>query len=349
MSEINDIRNIGDFRMSSFSKYKKTEVSKMFLKSLNDKKTENACYWCSEMICTGMYLEIWTIIIKFVSKYIYIGNPQLPKYLSKRLDDFKNIVKNGYIDNELLMRNDNKIRRLFAEVVAVVISSKRKNPLTEIKISEDDFKIHNISSKFLATDTSFVEKIYTKDDPKETFMAFNEFAFNISKNNTNTLMACYWIEWIVEYEKICKKNKVKCSCERRIFANVDSKYQLSIIWILWEIILETSKLRGNYYLSICKSLLDIFCMRYSSSNNNKFKLLIYYAVYLICETVDTNLSFITDKNLVNVLVSNIDKFFKQIKLVEESPNTDYLFEGLKGKTNREKTIEKLNLLKNIEN
>ena len=90
-------------------------------------------------------------------------------------------------------------------------------------------------------------------------------------------------------------------------------------------------------------------MRYSSSNNNKFKLLIYYAVYLICETVDTNLSFITDKNLVNVLVSNIDKFFKQIKLVEESPNTDYLFEGLKGKTNREKTIEKLNLLKNIEN
>lgn len=347
MSEINDIRTIGDFRISSFSKYKKTEVTKMFLKSLNDKKTENACYWSVEMICTGMYLELWTIIVKFISKYIYIGNPQLPKYISKRIDDFKNIVKGGYIDNELLMRNDIKIRKLFAEVIAVVISSKRKNPLTEIKISEDDFKIHNISSKFLATDTSFVEKIYTKDDPKETFMAFNEFAFNISKNNTNTLMACYWIEWIVEYEKICKKNKVKCSCERRIFANVDSKYQLSIIWILWEIILETSKLRGNYYLSICKSLLDIFCMRYSSSNNNKFKLLIYYAVYLICETVDTNLSFITDKNLVNVLVSNIDKFFKQIKTVEESPNTDYLFEGLKAKTNREKTIEKLNLLKNI--
>lgn len=347
MSEINDIRNISDFRISSFSKYKKSEISKILLKTLIEKKTENACYWSVEMICTGMYFELWTTIIKFISKYVYIANPQLPKYISKRIDDFKNIVKNGYIDNELSMRNDNKIRKLFAEIIAVVITSKRKNPLTDINLSEDDFKLHNISTKFLATNTTFIEKIYTKDDPKETFMAFNEFAFNISKNNKNSLMACYWIEWIVEYEKICKKNKVKCSCERRIFANVEGKYQMSIIWILWEIIMEESKLRGNYYLSINKSLLDIFTLRYTLSNNKKFKLLLYYAVYLLCETIDTNISFITDKNLVNVLVNNIDKFYKQIKTVEESPNTDYLFNNLNGKTNREKTIEKLELLKNI--
>jgi hypothetical protein len=349
MSEINDIRNIGDFSVSSFSKYKKTEVSKMFLKSLNDRVEETACYWSVEMICSGMYLELWTTIIKFVSKYIYIGNPQLPKYLSKRIDDFKNIVKSGYTDNELLMRNDNKIRKLFAEVIAVVISSKRKNPINYVKIKDDDFKLHKISTKFLATDTSFVDKIYTKDDPRETFMAFNEFAFNISKPNINTLMACFWIEWIIEYEKVCKKNKVKCSCERRIFANVEDKYQMSIVWILWEIILDESKLRGTYYLSINKSLLDIFCMRYTSSNNNKFKMLLYYAVYLICETVDTNVPFITDKNLVNVLINNIDKFYKQIKTVEESPDINYLTDGLKNKTNREKSMEKLNLLKNIGN
>jgi len=349
MSEINDIRSIGDFSISSFSKYKKTEVSKMFLKSLNDRSEETACYWSVEMICSGMYLELWTIIIKFVAKYIYIGNPQLPKYISKRIDDFKVIVKTDYDNNELLMRNDNKIRKLFAEVVAVVISSKRKNPINYVKISDEDFKLHKISAKFLATDTSFVKNIYTKNDPRETFMAFNEFAFNISKKSINTLMACFWIEWIIEYEKVCKKNKVKCSGELRSFANVDDKYQTSIVWILWEIILDESKLRGTYYLSINKSLLDIFCMRYSSANNNKFKMLLYYAVYLICENVDTDVSFINDKNLVNVLINNIDKFYKQIKTSEESPPVDYLIDGLKNKTNREKSLAKLDILKNLGN
>jgi hypothetical protein len=90
-------------------------------------------------------------------------------------------------------------------------------------------------------------------------------------------------------------------------------------------------------------------MRYTSSNNNKFKMLLYYAVYLICETVDTNIPFITDKNLVNVLINNIDKFYKQIKTVEESSDLNYLTDGLKNKTNREKSMEKLNLLKNIGN
>tara|TARA_B100001063_G_C16773696_1_gene563455 strand:+ start:3180 stop:4229 length:1050 start_codon:yes stop_codon:yes gene_type:complete len=349
MSEINDIRTLENFRVSSFSKYKKTEVSKMLIKCLIEKKTENACYWSVEMICTGMYLELWNVIIKFISKYIYIGNPKLPIYILKRIDDFKNIIKNGYTDNELLMRNDTKLRQLFAEVIGVVISSNKKNPLTEIKVNTNDFQIHNISSKFLATDTTYIEKIYMKDDPKETYMAFNEFAYTISQKSKNTLMACYWIEWIVEYEKICKKNKVKCTCERRIFTKVDDKYQMSIIWILWEILLDESKLRGNYYLSINKSLLEIFCLRYSTSNNKKYKLLLYYAVYILCENLDTNLSFINDKNMVKLLVSNIDKFYKQIKQVEESPNTDYLFNGLKGKTSREKTIEKLDLLKKINN
>ena len=173
MSEINDIRTFENFRVSSFSKYKKTEISKMLMKCLIEKKAENACYWSVEMICTGMYLELWNTIIKFISKYIYIGNPKLPIYISKRIDDFKNIVKNGYMNNELLMRNDNKLRQLFAEVIGVIISSNKKNPLTDIKIDKNDFQIHNISTKFLATDTTYIEKIYMKEDPKTVAYALS--------------------------------------------------------------------------------------------------------------------------------------------------------------------------------
>tara|TARA_B100000424_G_scaffold243713_1_gene213497 strand:- start:741 stop:1781 length:1041 start_codon:yes stop_codon:yes gene_type:complete len=344
MSEINDIRTIGDFRVSSFSKYKKTEVSKALLKSLVDGKKEESCYWSVEMICTGMFLDLWTIIIKYMSKYIYIANPQLPKYISKRIEDFKTILTNGYLDNELYLRNNEKIRNIFAEVIALLLSSKKKNQLNDVKISNEDFTVHKMSQKFLAKDTSLLESLYTKDDPKETFMAFNEFAYNINKSTSNSLLACYWIEWIIEYEAVCIKNKTKCVCERRVFPKVADKFQMSIVWIIWEIILTESKKRSVYFSNICNSLLDIFCLHYSNSNKKKYKGLIYYAIYLLCEPIDTKISFIHNKDLVNIIVKNIDKFYKQMKSVEQSPNTEYLFKDVKEKSSREKTIEKLELL-----
>lgn len=344
MSEINDIRTLGDFRISSFSKYKKTEVTKALLKSLIDNKKENSCYWSAEMICTGMFLDLWSIIIKYMSKYIYIANPQLPKYISKRIDDFKTILMSGYLDNELQLRNNKKIREIFAEVIGILLSSKKKNPLVDVKISNDDFTVHKMSQKFLAKDTSLLENLYTKDDPKETYMAFNEFAYNINKNTSNSLLACYWVEWIIEYESVCIKNKTKCVCERRTFPKVADKFQMSIIWIIWEIILIESKKRGVYFSSICNSLLDIFCLHYSNSNKKKYKGLIYYTIYLLCESIDMKISFIHNKNLVDMIMKNIDKFYKQIKSVEESPNTEYLLKDLKEKSSRDKTFEKLELL-----
>jgi len=344
MSEINDIRTLKDFRISSFSKYKKTEVIKALLKSLVENKNEDSCYWSTEMICTGMFLDLWSIIIRYMSKYIYIANPQLPKYISKRIDDFKNIMNTGYLDNELHLRNNKRIREIFAEVIGVLLSSKKKNPLNNIKINTDDFTVHKMSQKFLAKDTSLVEKIYKNDDPKETYMAFNEFSYNINKKHINSLLACYWIEWIIEYEAVCIKNKTKCICERRTFMNVSDKFQTSIIWIAWELILTESKNRGVYFVNICNSLLDIFCLHYSNSNKKKYKGLIYYAIYLLCEPINRDISFIHNKSLVDVVLKNIDKFYKQLKSVELSPNTDYLLKDIKEKSSKEKTFEKLELL-----
>ena len=40
-----------------------------------------------------------------------------------------------------------------------------------------------MSTKFSAKDTFLIDKIYNNDDPKETYMAFNEFVYNLNKHN----------------------------------------------------------------------------------------------------------------------------------------------------------------------
>ena len=128
--EINDIRQMNEFKTKSFSKYSRCKVRKELLKSLYNSNIEPACNWSVELICAGHYCDIWEIILLFTSRYIQLGNPKLPLYIEKRFQNFRNIISNGYIGNELAMRNNNKIRKLFAEIICVLCTSRKKrNPL----------------------------------------------------------------------------------------------------------------------------------------------------------------------------------------------------------------------------
>ena len=46
-------------------------------------------------------------------------------------------------------------------------------------------------------------------------MAVNELGYHLSKSTYNGAMACYWVEWLLGYESILKKQKGK-------YANVNA-------------------------------------------------------------------------------------------------------------------------------
>ena len=69
-----------------------------------------------------------------------------------------------------------------------------------------------MSNKLKAPSVSYAQCVYRKDDPKELFIAINEFAYHISQESNNALQACFWVEWIMEFQKICAKKKEKCLC-----------------------------------------------------------------------------------------------------------------------------------------
>ena len=341
--EINDNRVLKDFKGITFSKFKKSEARKELISCILNNKIESSCFWCGEFICSGHFLDLWDIILYVMSYNIHLANPKLPKYLDMRKDIFINIINSGYDDNKLLLRNNNKIRRLFAEIMCVLCLSKKFNKYNVPKIKDNEYIIGNIGNLLEADNITYAQNIYSKDDPKELFVCINEFVWNLKKKNM--YKCCYWLEWLLGYEMKCIKNKLKYTAARRAMP-VDNIYQKDIIWIIWQILLNESNIINNGTNTIIMSLLNLFCLQYKSTYKRKRKYIIYNALSLITQFYNTNIKILNDNKIVNNVLNNINIVYKQIKKNEIKSKTDYLFNNnlMDKRKNLEKTLKRLDIM-----
>ena len=161
-------------------------------------------------------------------------------------------------------------------------------------------------------------------------------------DSKNIISACYWIEWILEFEIICRKKKEKCEGERRATAPVDNKYRTDIVWIIWDLFLHCSTSKGTVMIKIMKSLQNLFGIRYSPGIKKKRRYILYFACALIVENVNMSIEMISNMDMVQNVVAKIDNVYKQVKKSEDAPKTDYLFHTARQeKSNLDKTIEKI--------
>ena len=272
-------------------------------------------------------------------------------------------MANGYTGNELRMRNNPKIRSLFAEMVSVLCYSNKLHQYENIKVCKtEEYDITTMSEKLKAPHVNYLEGVFIKGDPPELFIALNEFAFHLSNEaGSSSHFACYWLEWIMEFNAICKNKKVACRCERRANVPVDDKLQMDPIWIVWQIVnkeastvnsteIEKTKNAQDKKLTakIVECLFKLYCIRFTLAVKKKRRYLLYFAVSLLTQPYATRQDIILPdyKDKINNVVQKIDAVYREIKKNEVSPKMDYLFQGT-GKSDLDRTIAKLDILNSM--
>jgi hypothetical protein len=342
-TDINDKRHSAEFRGITFSKFQKSKVKSELVRCLISSKVEPACYWAAELVCAGHFSDVWEIIMLYISRYIHLGNPKLPIYISMRFKTFKEILCNGYVGNELAMRNNLKIRQLFAEIISLLCHSRKKHSLEAVKIQKtDEFNIAHMAARLKAPTIEYVKDIFKPDDPKELYIAMNEFAYHLSLQSKNSVSACYWLEWILEYETVCKHKKELCLGETRQFAPIQDKFKNDIIWLVWDIILQACQTKNQPLITkIVQALLEIFSIKYTQGVKKRRKYLIYFAISMLTDPVDLTIEIINNKKELDAIIQKIGVVYKDVKKNEDSLNTDYLYAGVAERSNLDKTIERL--------
>jgi hypothetical protein len=346
MIEILDVRTSADFKMLTFSNFKKIDAKRELLVNLIESKIEQTCYWTAELICSGHYTELWEVIILFYSKYIHLGNPKFAIYLDKCTEIFKELVTTVPDNEHYQCRNNLKIRNLFAEIMCILSLSAKKHKFEDVKIKKDEYDLTKIVDRFKAPNISYGQVTMRKGDPTELFIAMNELSYSVSKDGRNTVFACYWIEWITEFENICKLKKVTCKCERREYYPVMEKYQMDIVWMIWDTFMKEIESYSLLHQKIMKSLLHIFTLKYSSSFIRKRKFILYVAVSLLTEIFNMQEEILKEKEKVATIIENMDKIYKQVKKSDIAPKHTEVLLSEKDQQMKS-TMEKLDKITNL--
>ena len=336
---INDTRTQDELKLISFSNYKKTSVCSELTKSIINGKIEESSNWVAELVCSGHFIDIWEIIISVVSRNIHAGNPKLPIYISVRISEFKNIVNSGYGNNIIGLRNNERIRILFSEIITILCESSKKHAIkSDIKVDKSELTLTNIQDKLCAPDFTQTN-CFIVGDPKDLFIFSNEFAYALKSKNM--MMSCYWVDWLIEYSvKVSKIQPRDCR-------EVHKTNQRDTIWLVWDILTEQVNLANDKLaIKIIESLKIIFCLKYSKGMSRKRKYLMYFAISIITELYDHTIPIVKNKDTVDLVTSKLHIIYKSIKKSENNPQMT-LSDKDKTTSNTMKRIQLLNKMDHL--
>lgn len=315
-----DSRLLKNFKDQTFGGYKLAQASNALDKALIEDKIEPALHWALQLFLSGIINPLWVKLISFACKSINIYNPKLPEFLYNKSLQWQNIVDNVKFakDNILFLRNHSGVRLLLAEMITVLCLSKKRKINLLPRIKKEEFIIDNFKAKLEAKDNSLTESLYVDGDPSEIRIAINEMAYHIYNGNLNK--ALYWLNWIIEWEKINSKKYGKYECGVRPIEGIDGKYFKDVVWLFWSIINKIRQVKfaiyGNDINNQIICLQKMYINKFTPAARCKKNNFIIWAILYITETIDNATPLIDRPQILFQSMLGFDKVVASLKSQE---------------------------------
>jgi hypothetical protein len=315
---ITDPRPSECFKDKTFSGFKKTEVYKTLFKSIDSGKIEDTCFWVTECIVSGYANDLIEKLCIHSAKVIHINNPLLPEFLWRRYLTFRkstNHISGKEKDKLIHIRNTQSVRNNLMDVAVTLTLSpktKRYDKLPKVNIQRD-FEFSVIQQKMNATMQLLPQGIIRFTDPEELRIIMNEIFFNLKNSNGGYDKVCYWIQWLLQWEKRTKSQKRKFEIETREINGLDPKYGKDMIWLVWEVVFQETNLRDELLKQQIKSLYLLFKYEYTGGKRNARIPYLYQCVGYLTLPLKTNVPIRKNTDIFIQTQCNINPLFKNKK------------------------------------
>ena len=317
---IHDIRTQKDFKGTTIGGYKRKDVLNTFQNCMINNKLEDAIRWGVELHATGLNTNIWDSIKNIYFKYIHINNPKYFFYLLKREKDYKNIIIKYPKKHEIYTRNNQEIRNLYAELIAISSLTKKNNmflPKSLPIINNKSFEKDDIHKRMISNNLNRINDFIFNTTTNEMKLALNEIANNLSLRNGTFENCIYWYLWIEKIESLKKKeNNILFS---NIVSNNENKYFDNWNFILWKILINISeKYTEKNNLVFLKKIYNEYIKNFKPSQINKKKYYIFIAFFIIKNNINWNINIFQNEYLIIQTNANINIMYQNIIKNNES-------------------------------
>jgi len=298
---MDDPRPASAFKTRTYSGHQRAAVRHALLKALTSSALEPACHWTADLVASGLFADLWDTALLFFGRHVHAGNPRLVSYLALRADSFRDLVPAA--KTELALRDLPAIRRLFAEMMCVLCSSPKRHPTDAVKVPASAFVLTDLHTKLKAPRGDFA-KLQPGDAP-EVLIPFNELAYALASKRA--LEACYWLEWVLEFERLCVKKKTRCVGAPRAY--VDQRKDL--VWIFWDQIFAALADRPAHE-KLARHTLRLYTLRFTTAVPDSKRYLLYFAIALCCDPVDPSLELVHDKAGMQAVLAKCHLSYKDL-------------------------------------
>jgi len=309
------------FKDKTFSGFKKSEVYKTLFKSIDAGKVEDTCFWATECIVSGYAPDLIERLCIHSAKVIHVNNPRLPVFLWRRYLTFhKSIDHITRKDKDKLIhiRNTSSVRNNIMDVAVTLALSpktKRYDKLPKVDLKAD-FEFSNIQQRMNATMKLLPEGLIRFTDPEELRIIMNEIFFNLKNTNGGYEKSCYWVQWLLQWEKRAKAQKRKFEIETREINGLNPKYGKDMIWLVWEVIFQETNLRDDTLKHQVRALYLLFQYEYTSGKRNARIPYLYQSIGYLTLPLKTNVPVRRSQDIFMQTQCNINHLFKHKKLSE---------------------------------